>query len=84
MRTLLLILLLLLILPIFAQPRQSLVPGSVAIIKLNSDEALGFRFKGKPVLTTTIDGASSAVVGLPLSLKPGEQFIEKKGTGSIQ
>ena len=84
MRTLLLISLSLLILPVSAQPRQSLVPGGVAIIKLNLDEASGFQFHGKPVLTTSIDGVSSAVVGLPLSLKPGEYHIEKKGDGRFQ
>jgi murein DD-endopeptidase MepM/ murein hydrolase activator NlpD len=83
-RTLLLILLSLLALPVSAQPRQSLVPGGIAIIQLKSDEAFGFRFNGKSVLTTRIDGVPSAVVGLPLDLNPGEHFIEKKDTGSNQ
>ena len=84
MRILLLIFLSLLILPVSAQPRQSLVPGGVAIVQLKADESSGFRFNGKPVLTTRIDGVFSAVVGLPLDLKPGEHYLEKLDSGSIQ
>jgi murein DD-endopeptidase MepM/ murein hydrolase activator NlpD len=61
-----------------ALPRQSLVPGGVALIAL--DEGKGkprFRFRGKPVLIAHDDaGKPVAVVGLPLSLKPGEYHIE--------
>ena len=84
MRTLLLILTLMQILPVSAQPRQSLVPGGIAIVQLITDETIGFRFNGKSVLTTWIDGAPSAVVGLPLDLKPGEHYIEKIDSDSIQ
>jgi murein DD-endopeptidase MepM/ murein hydrolase activator NlpD len=83
-RTLLLILLSFLILPVSAEPRQSLVPGGIAIVQLKTNEASGFRFNGKPVLTTKIDGVFSAVVGLPLDLKPGEHYLEKLDSGSIQ
>ena len=72
------------ILPVSAQPRQSLVPGGIAIVQLITDETIGFRFNGKSVLTTWIDGAPSAVVGLPLDLKPGEHYIEKIDSDSIQ
>jgi murein DD-endopeptidase MepM/ murein hydrolase activator NlpD len=72
------------ILPVSAQPRQSLVPGGIAIVQLIADETIGFRFNGKPVLTTQIDGVSTAVVGLPLNLKPGKHHIEKIDSGSIQ
>ncbi len=61
-----------------ALPKQSLVPGGIAIIPLEAD--LGkpvFRFRGKPVLITHNQrGQPVALVGLPLSLKPGEYFIE--------
>jgi hypothetical protein len=72
------------ILPVSAQPRQSLVPGGIAIVQLIADETIGFRFNEKPVLTTKIDGVLTAVVGLPLNLKPGEHHIEKLDSGSIQ
>ena len=84
MRRLLLILLSLLVLPVSAQPLQSLVPGGIAIVQLKPDEASGFRFNGKPVLTSKIDGVFSAVVGLPLDLKPGEHYLEKSDSGGIQ
>jgi hypothetical protein len=83
-RRLLLILLSLLVLPVSAQPLQSLVPGGIAIVQLKPDEASGFRFNGKPVLTAKIDGVFSAVVGLPLDLKPGEHYLEKSDSGGIQ
>jgi hypothetical protein len=83
-RSLLLIMLAFLILPVSAQPRQSLVPGGIAIVQLKPDEASGYRFNGKPLLTTKIDGVFSAVVGLPLDLKAGEHYLEKSDSGSIQ
>ena len=70
MRYLLLGLLALSILPAQAQPRQSLVPGGLAIIDLDPQDRHDYRFRGKPVLVTRIGGATSALVGLPLSLKP--------------
>jgi len=73
---LLLTVLLLLWLPAQAAPRQSLVPGGVAIIALGEDRELEFRFRGKPVLVAEVDGVTSAVVGLPISLRPGEYHIE--------
>jgi len=61
-----------------AQPRQLLVPGGVALIDLEPGQSSGFYFRDKPVLVTRIDGVDRAVVGLPLSLKPGEYFIERR------
>lgn len=62
--------------PAGALPRQSLVPGGVAIIEIETDPALQYRFRGKPVLVAEIDGVRKALVGLPLGLKPGEHYIE--------
>ena len=59
-----------------AAPKQSLVPGGIALIELDkSDKTPHFSFKGKPVLVSSIEGKQFAIVGLPLSLKPGEYFI---------
>ncbi len=82
-RTLLLALGLLFAAQAAALPRQSLVPGGVAIIPLDATQGKPeFRFRGKPVLITRDDsGQTVAVVGLPLSLKPGEYFIEGRYGG---
>ncbi len=61
---------------LIAAPRQSLVPGGIALIELDrSDQTPHFFFQGKPVLISIIDAKQFAIVGLPLSLKPGEYFI---------
>ena len=62
---------------LLAQPRQSLVPGGIALIDLKqSDRKPEFKFHGKPVLTTIIDNRQFAIIGLPLNLQPGEYLIE--------
>ena len=83
LRSLLLILLLLGAPCAQAQPRQSLVPGGIAIIPLDPADQDGYRFRKKPVLVASIDGRPSAVVGLPLSLRAGEHFIEKRDSGQV-
>lgn len=61
---------------LLAFPKESRVPGGIAIIKLANDQgAPHFRFNKKPVLITQKAGQNVAIVGLPLSLKPGEYFI---------
>jgi len=61
----------------FATPKQSLVPGGVAVIALKrTDKLPGFKFQGKPVVIDLQNDKYRAIVGLPLSLKPGEHFIE--------
>jgi murein DD-endopeptidase MepM/ murein hydrolase activator NlpD len=82
LRLLLFTLLLLTLPPLLAQPRASLVPGGIAIIPLQAND-LGYRFRNKPVLVTGIDGKPNAIVGLPLSLKAGEYFIEKNDAGQV-
>ncbi len=60
-----------------ALPQQSLVPGGIALIKLNRvDKTPQFNFMGKPILISQMDGRYVAIVGLPLSLKAGEHSIE--------
>jgi murein DD-endopeptidase MepM/ murein hydrolase activator NlpD len=83
MRIFLIALLLAALVPVQAAPRQSLVPGGVAIIALDGEKNPQYRFLGKPVLITEIDGVKSAVVGLPISLKPGEYHIESNGSGQL-
>jgi murein DD-endopeptidase MepM/ murein hydrolase activator NlpD len=81
----LLLLLLISYLPVaHSLPRQSLVPGGVAIIQLDPGDENGYQFRDKPVLVTRIDGKSVALVGLPLSLKAGEHFIEKRDSGQVR
>lgn len=70
--------------PAAAQPRQSLVPGGLAVIKLAQDDPREFSFRGKPLLVTNIDGKPTALVGLPLSLRPGEHFIEARVGGQVR
>ena len=83
MRTIILFFLLLACSAIQAQPRQLLVPGGIAIIDLEQNNSIGFQFRGKPVLTTRIDGIPRAIVGLPLNLKPGEHFIQKRSDNQV-
>ena len=66
-----------------SEPRQSLVPGGVAIVKLQPGESSAYQFLGRPVLVAPVNGVMSAVVGLPLSLKPGEHFIESRSADEV-
>jgi len=66
-----------------AQPRQLLVPGGIAIINLEPGNDSGYQFRNKPVLVTKIEGKRAALVGLPLSLKAGEHFIEQRSAGQV-
>lgn len=60
----------------FAFPKESRVPGGIAVIALDSDQGPAhFKFQKRPVLITQKDHQPVAIVGLPLSLKPGEYFI---------
>jgi len=61
----------------FAIPKQSLVPGGVAVIELKrTDKLPKFKFQGKPIVIDQQKEKYRAIVGLPLNLKPGEHFIE--------
>jgi len=60
-----------------AFPKQSLVPGGIAIVDLKrTDKAPNFTFNGKSILTVSHQGTLMAIVGLPLDLNPGEHFIQ--------
>ncbi len=60
-----------------ALPQQALVPGGIAVIKFErNDKIPTFKFRGKPVLISQLNNQYIALVGLPLSLKVGEHFIE--------
>ncbi len=83
MRILLLVLLVFYLSSAQSQPRQLLVPGGVAIIDLEPGDDSTYRFRGKPVLVTQIEGMPSALVGLPLSLQAGEYFIENRGASHV-
>ena len=50
------------------------VPGGVAVIPVEADAQP--RFNGKPVLTIQENGQSLAVVGLALSIEPGDYTLE--------
>ena len=83
MRILLLVLLVFHLSSALSEPRQLLVPGGVAIIGLEQGDEATYSFRGKPVLVTQIEGKPSALVGLPLSLQPGEHYIEKRSASQV-
>ena len=56
---------------------DSRVPGGVAIIPIEADARP--TFNGKPVLTINHGGQHVAVVGLALSLEPGDYSLQNKG-----
>ena len=82
MRSLLFILLAIQLPLAIAEPRQSLVPGGIAIIELDPGDDGAYRFRDKPVLVTRVDDRRMAIVGLPLSLGVGEHYIDKADAGS--
>jgi murein DD-endopeptidase MepM/ murein hydrolase activator NlpD len=62
--------------PLAAFPKASLVPGGIAVVELGSSHKIPqFKFRDKPVLIAHSNNGYFAIVGLPLSLKPGEYFI---------
>ena len=86
MRSLLLLLTLCLALPAHAEGFISRllnkpVPGGVAVVDLGSGaNAPSATYQGKPVLVVKEDGQRwIAIVGIPLSVKPGAQQIESAG-----
>jgi len=56
---------------------DSRVPGGVAIIPIEANDRP--TFNGKPVLTIQENGRHAAVVGLALSLDPGEYTLQNSG-----
>jgi murein DD-endopeptidase MepM/ murein hydrolase activator NlpD len=69
-----------------ALPQQSVVPGGVALISVGDgkDPAPTVTFGGKRVLTLAQDGQWIAVLGLPLSTKPGAVSIDVQALGGTR
>ncbi len=76
MRRLLFLLLCLFSVSAFSFPKESRVPGGIAIIPLGENVTKpNFKFRKKPLIITQLKGQSVALVGLPLNIKPGEYSI---------
>ena len=60
-----------------AFPQQNLVPGGVAVIKLD-DGASAFSYNKRRVLTVQQGDSSYAIIGIPLSATPGIHKITSK------
>jgi murein DD-endopeptidase MepM/ murein hydrolase activator NlpD len=61
-------------------PRDSRVPGGIAVVSLGpSESAPRVSFDGSPVLVIEQAGNWHAVVGVPLGAEPGPQRIEVNG-----
>ena len=69
-----------------ALPQQSMVPGGVALVSVGDakDPAPTVTFGGKRVLTLAQDGQWIAVLGLPLSTKPGAVSIDVQALGGTR
>jgi murein DD-endopeptidase MepM/ murein hydrolase activator NlpD len=72
----------------FAQelPRESLVPGGVAVIPLGEDPASlpEATFNGNKILVVQSDGLWHAIVGLALSTTPGEHRLHARGADNTE
>lgn len=66
-------------------PTEALIPGGVAIISVAdaSKSKPQVKYNKQPILTVKRNNQWVAVVGIPLSTKPGQQFIRVK-TGEKQ
>lgn len=62
------------------------VPGGVAVVPLGaSAQPPGVTYDGKPVMVLQDDGQGwIAVVGIPLSVKPGSQSVQVKAAGQTR
>ncbi len=56
-----------------ALPTPEHVPGGVALVNVSAPE--GVRYKGRPVMVQKTDTGYVAVVGIPLSAKPGRHSL---------
>lgn len=67
-------------------PRESLVPGGVAVIPLGEDPAAPpeASFNGTPVLVMQADRLWHAVVGLALATTPGEYQLHTRGADGME
>ncbi|MBQ0725127.1 MAG: peptidoglycan DD-metalloendopeptidase family protein [Cycloclasticus sp.] len=56
-------------------PQQQLVPGGIALITLSGDKQPRLSYKKQRILTLAHKGQWLAVVGIPLSAKPGQHTL---------
>ncbi len=64
-------------------PRQAAVPGGIATLKLFRVDGAGVptvRFRKKRVMVVQHDDYWTAIVGLPLGLKPGQYHVQVTGS----
>jgi murein DD-endopeptidase MepM/ murein hydrolase activator NlpD len=67
-------------------PQANPVPGGIAVIAVGPESALApqVTFQGQRVLVARQNGAWQAVVGLPLTLEPGEQQLTVAEQGTVR
>jgi len=63
-----------------AFPQEQLVPGGIAIVMVDSKTQPSIYYNKRKVLTLKRDGKWQALVGIPLSSKPGTHSIINKRT----
>ncbi|MEO1889249.1 MAG: peptidoglycan DD-metalloendopeptidase family protein [Cycloclasticus sp.] len=63
-----------------AFPEQQLVPGGIAVVKINEDVKSTLYYGDRQVLTLSKDNAWFAIVGIPLSAKTGHHVLIDKKT----
>ena len=66
-----------------ALPRHDPVPGGVAVVELNAggEQRPEVRYNKRKVLVTRHGERWVALVGIPLTVEPGEQSLVEKGAG---
>ncbi len=63
-----------------AFPQQQLVPGGIAIVKIDGASKPTLYYQDRKVLTLAKDNAWFAIVGIPLSAKTGNHLLINKKT----
>lgn len=59
-----------------ALPDHEPVPGGVAVIPIDNRDTQNLTFDGRRVMVVNEDGQHYAIVGLPLSITPGQHTLE--------
>src|SRR5690606_6467143 len=69
-----------------ALPKSSAVPGGVVVVDLGdaASPAPAAKFQGRPVLVTQEAGRHKAVVGIALSVEPGDYTLEVTDAGGAR
>ena len=66
----------------FALPRESRVPGGIAIVPIPAQsQAPTVTFDNRPVAVVRDDDGWKAIVGIPLSVEPGSQALKVEAQG---